>query len=155
MRRLLTTALAAALVGGVIGGLSLASASTSRDRHVRVMRVLEVQTHQAFVDVGKKGFSIGDQFMFTSVLKTLDGKRVVGHTSITCTATLGNRADCNGTGWLPGGSVRVGQTLANGPNSVLAVVGGTGRYQGAGGQVSVHSLSDTRSLDTIRIILPG
>ena len=52
------TALAAALVGGVIGELSLVSASTG-DRQVRAMTVLEVQMPQAFVDVGKKGFSLG------------------------------------------------------------------------------------------------
>jgi hypothetical protein len=156
MRRLLMTALVAALVGGVIGGLSLASASTARDRHVRQIRVLEIQTRQTSVDLGKKGFSPGDEFMFTSLLKSLDGKRVVGHTSVVCTAVLQNMADCNGTGWLPGGTVRVGQTLGDEPNSVLAIVGGTGRYRGAGGQVFTHPLNKegTRSRDIIQLILP-
>ncbi len=98
MRRLLTTALAAALVGGVIGGLSLASASTSRDRHVRTIRLLEVAKGQQTVDLGRQGFSPGDEIMFTEVLKTLDGKRIVGHTSTICTVVLGNKVDCSSTG---------------------------------------------------------
>jgi allene oxide cyclase len=154
MRTMLRTALVAALVGGVIGGLSLASASASRDRHVRTMTLIEVSTGQQIVDLGKKGFSLGGELMFTSRLQTLGGKRV-GHTSVVCIAVLGEKIDCNGTGWLPGGTVRVGATLADTPTSVLAVVGGTGRYQGVGGQVVTRPVSDTRSRTRLRLIFPN
>src|SRR3954466_8446403 len=101
------TVAAAALASVAFGGLSLASAESTSDPTMRTLHVLEFETGSHFVDVDGNGFGPGDEVTFTSRLRNLANTRTVGHTSVVCVATLHERADCNGTAWLRGGTIRV------------------------------------------------
>jgi hypothetical protein len=154
VRRVLWTALVAALVGGVIGGLSLATASTSRDRHVRTFTFTEITRGQQFVDVGKKGFSLGDEFFFRSTFHK-NGK-LVGRNQTFCVISGRGSAQCEGTAWFMGGTLRFsGLVPTEARDFVAPIVGGTGRWRGVDGQVRVHSLSQTRSRDVLELVIPS
>ena len=152
MRRLLTTALIAALVGGVLGGLSLAAGSTSPDSRLRTLRLLEVRTSVHQVDVGVRGPSIGDEFIFRSIFRNPQDTRTLGHNTVLCIALSRLSADCNGTATFDGGALRFGQkTGQTGSRFVFAIVGGSGKYRGVDGQVTVQKLNadGSRALDTV------
>src|SRR5438093_10864468 len=77
-RRLLTTAGVAAAVAFVVGGGAFASGSGSADDQAQSITVIEKTTSDHFVDVGKPGFSIGDEFFFNSVFWNADQTHRVG-----------------------------------------------------------------------------
>ena len=64
LRKLLLTAGVGALVAIAIGGASFASASGGGGRTIVV---IEKSTSGKFVDLGKRGDSVGDEFFFGSV----------------------------------------------------------------------------------------
>lgn len=91
------------------------------------------------IDVGKKGFSVGDSFIFSEQLLA-NGKQA-GHDRIICTHVANARTggdSCTGTVMLAGGTIQLAGVSAEGPFTV-AVVGGTGTYAGARGSARVSS----------------
>lgn len=94
------------------------------------------------IDLGKSGFSAGDQDLFTGAL-TRDGKHVGALTGQCTTVHVGRTADqlctfdltLGASQIATSGAVRAGQA---GPGTfTLPIVGGTGRYRHAGGQITV------------------
>jgi hypothetical protein len=65
LRKLLMTAGVGALVAMAIGGASFASAPGDKSGRVTIV-VIEKTTSQHFLDLGKHGFSVGDEFFFAS-----------------------------------------------------------------------------------------
>ena len=84
------------------------------------------------LDLGKKGPSAHD------VLVDASGKRV-GHDGFVCTVTnpVGPEAECTLTLSLPGGIVTTQFLNSPPPLKVAAITGGTGRYVGARGEVTI------------------
>jgi hypothetical protein len=130
----------AAATAGTVVVAGTASASTPASGTFTVRAHHQSDTH---LDLGTKGFGAGDQDLFTGPL-TRGGRRV-GWLAGSCTvARVGrNSADqlCEfvlhlGAAQITAeGAVRAGQ---NGPGLfTLPVLGGTGRYRGASGQVAV------------------
>src|SRR4051794_28992453 len=141
MRRLLTTATIAALLGVGLGGLSMATGSTTPRHELRILRFLEIRTSVSQVDIGVPGPSIGDELIFRSVLRDPDDRRTLGHNTVLCIALSRLAADCNGTAPLDGGELRFGQkTPQTGNRFRFPIVGGTGTYRGLDGQVLVQKL---------------
>jgi len=119
------------------GSASAGTASASRSFTVNAHRGSDTN-----IDLGKTGFSAGDQDLFTGTL-TRAGNRVGRFAGSCTTARVGQTADqlCEfvlrlGKGQITAsGTVRSGQS---GPGTfALPILGGTGRYQGVGGQISV------------------
>jgi hypothetical protein len=140
---------AALAVGSV--GPATGSVSSSGDDHERVT-VLSTNTEQAFVDVGEPDISLGDAFVFTSQL-TRHGK-TVGHTGVVCTTTSVQmeEAQCVGTAWFRRGQITVQGLLAGEPEGFeLAITGGTGAFEGAGGTLVVRFISDTKERLTFHL----
>jgi hypothetical protein len=111
------------------------------------LRVLSTNTEEAFVDVGEPDFSLGDEFVFTSDL-TKHGKSV-GHTGVVCTITSVEREEsqCVGTAWFGKGQITIQGLIAGEPERFsLAITGGTGAFESAGGTLVVTELSDTEEL---------
>lgn len=108
--------------------------------------VFTVQTHQgtdAGIDLGKTGFSAGDQDLFTGSVDR-HGSRV-GHLVGSCTTARVGRSTAD---QLCEFVLRLGHaqitasgsvsSTAKGPGTfALPIVGGTGRYGGARGQITV------------------
>jgi hypothetical protein len=148
-----------ALVAGLASAFAVASGGPAvssggddgNDRH-RTIRVVSVNTEEAFVDVGEANFSLGDEFVFTSKLMR-HGKQV-GHTGVVCTITsvTNEESQCVGTAQFRAGQITIQGLMAGEPTSFkFPITGGSGAYQGAEGELQVRELSDTRELLTFHL----
>ncbi len=142
LHRLLTTAGVAAVVAFVVGGGASAVASSGRsDGPVRTITVIEKSTGGQYVDVGKKGFSVGDEFTIHSTFWNVGRTKVVGSNRGYCVVLSTRLAHCSGTARLMGGSLAyAGTTPTSNATFTIAITGGTGALESAEGQVTVHQL---------------
>ena len=154
--RLLTTAGVAAAVAFVVGGGAFAIASGSEDGQAESITVIEKTTSQHFVDVGKAGFSIGDEFFFNSEFWNADQTQQVGSNHGYCVLLTARLAHCAGTGRLFGrGTVEyAGNVKLTASDLRIAITGGTGGLKHAEGQVLIHNLNadGTLSRDVIELV---
>jgi len=140
-------ALVVGAVSPALGSSSQGAASTASghagDQTIRVLaRFTEFDPN---IDVGAPGFSLGDEVVFSGNLLR-DGQQV-GRIGVVCTfVSTANQerveAQCPTTSILPGGQITTQGTIVNRSlNFTLPITGGSGRYQGAGGQVVSRDLS--------------
>jgi len=158
MRRVLSIVLlAVALIGS---SLMLTSANADHrddDRGGSSFRLLTVSNQFEEIDVGKKGFSIGDYVAFNDTV--FFGKKRVGTLDGTCTTTRlsGDEGaqQCVVTLTLPGGQLTAQGVLEFEGEDVegltVAITGGTGRYSDAGGEAFVRFLDNDKTL--IHVVL--
>jgi hypothetical protein len=100
------------------------------------------QVRSAAVDVGSAGPSAGDSFIFEEQVFDQSHMRV-GRDSVACTNRI-RSVGCNGTLFVTGRGTITIDSATYGPN-VFAVVGGTGEFFGARGELHVRNTSDTTS----------
>lgn len=148
--RSVATVVAVLAVGAGAGAAMTASGTASADTASRTAGAFTVQTHsrtETNLDLGKTGFSPGDQDLFTGSL-TRHGKHV-GRLVGTCTtARVGaSTADqlCEFVLHLGKAQLTAAGTVSSdrqGPGTfALPIVGGTGRYSSAAGQIAVTATS--------------
>jgi len=150
LRKLLLTAGVGALVAIAIGGASFASASGGG----RTIVVIEKSAPGKFVDLGKRGGSVGDEFFFHSAFWNTARTHKVGSNRGYCVFETVTVIHCVGTARLHGGTIEYafqGDTSPNAPTP--AITGGTGSFEGAGGHVDIHNLNADGSVsrDVIHI----
>ena len=63
----------------------------------------------------------------------------------------GDISDCDASGILAGGQIRVAGANSNADTNVLAVTGGTGIYRNVSGQITVQTIDDNTSTDTLEL----
>lgn len=137
MRRRLITA------GAVITVLTIAIASSvaagGRDNG-RTFTVVEHADTDAVIDLGAPGDSIGDQLAFGNPIFDRSNTKAVGRDEGVCFRTNPGLAwECTWTTILDRGSITVqGPFYDDGRDSKLAITGGTGAYQNARGQMTLH-----------------
>jgi hypothetical protein len=151
-KRLALLGTTVALTALAVGVVSPAWGSSNKDKQI-TFGVDAVTTEQNFVDVGSAGTSLGDQIVFTGQL--LKGDTEVGHQAGVCTVTsvARNEAQCIATYSFPGGQI-TGQALISLGNPAPyagAITGGSGKYQGAEGEVRVQPVSETRGILTFHL----
>jgi hypothetical protein len=107
---------------------------------------------------GPDKLSPGDQLSFRSLM--LQGGKQVGEFDVNCSVVHGGnfdtaRTQCTGTAGLAGGqlSLMAGVTFGN-PVVSGAIVGGTGKYKGAGGTFTSHNHDNAPNDDTFEIQIP-
>jgi hypothetical protein len=140
--------MARVLAAATVVALTLAGAAAGRSA-ATVVSVISTATSEQQHDTGKKGPSVGDYVVMTDRLTNAVrqfGKprgAVVGTDRAVERLIAGGGVRIEGTTKLPGGTVRVSGLLrtdaqgrANAP-----VVGGTGRYDGATGTLTVVNLT--------------
>ena len=140
-------ALVVGAVSPAVGSSSQGSASTSSGQaDQQTIRVTAVFTEfDPSIDVGAPGFSLGDVVVFSGNL--LRNGEQVGRIGVVCTfVSTANvdrvEAQCPTTSILPGGQITTQGTIVNRSlNFTLPITGGSGRYQGAGGQVVSRDVS--------------
>jgi hypothetical protein len=144
-------AVMALVVGAAIPALGSSSqgAGSTAAGHAdnrQTIRVIAVFTEfDASIDVGAPGFSLGDEVVFSGNL--LRNGEQVGRIGVVCTfVSTANpdrvEAQCPTTSILPGGQITTQGTIVNRSlNFTLPITGGSGRYQGAGGQVVSRDIS--------------
>ncbi len=161
MKKLLIPVLAvAALIGATVPFAGAASQSRTITMHL-----LEKDLTFGYQDNPPKGapfekVSAGDAIEFTSALLTPNGKRA-GTLRAHCVFVTGGTGDsaasiCQGTFGFKGGTLEL-QTTQRGDAKVthIAIIGGTGAYEGASGQVtSVSGSGNKPNRDTVHVILP-
>jgi hypothetical protein len=138
-------ALVVGAVSPALGSSGQGAASTSghSDETIRVVAVFT--EFDANIDVGAPGFSLGDEVVFSGNL--LRNGQPVGRVGVVCsfvsTADAARvEAQCPTTSILPGGQITTQGTIVNRSlNFTLPITGGSGRYQGAGGQVVSRDIS--------------
>ena len=134
-------------------GLALVLAGAAAGTTPRELQ-LRAQFRQAtMLDLGRRGPSIGDEQVASGTLVNAM-HRAVGRFGFTCmwvALAKGNAQEsCSGWGALHDGQVIVAGTSNSRDNDhIWAIIGGTGVYQGAHGQVQIHDVSDTASNVTL------
>jgi Allene oxide cyclase barrel like domain len=149
MKRVAGFAVAAAALALAIGGVSFASQSPANDSNPLVVKLLSRATAiDNFVDTGSAGPSSGDLYIWTD-RELLAGSpddqfgTVDGRCALIDPTTL--KFDCSITTHvaegqpLPAGDIMLAGTLTltEGTTSTFAIVGGTGPYRTARGDVIV------------------
>ena len=155
MRKLLVVTTSAAALCLASGPVLAASAGTPVTGSQTIGLVARQVSATFFPVPGQTGHQLvsGDQLVFTESL-TRNGASY-GHDAIHCVIVTAADAVCVGAFELPGGQLTIagdaGNVNSHGSKTV-AVTGGTGRYQGARGQLTVKDRSDTVSVDTFQLI---
>jgi hypothetical protein len=152
VKRLAVFGVVVALVALAVGLVTPALGSSRADDGQQVIRVVSITTEQKFLDLGPHGFSLGDELVFSS--KELKGGAEVGHSGIVCTVTSLDREEleCVATTWFRGGQITTQGLVAGDPETfVIPVTGGSGKYEGAEGELHVRSVSDTKEILTFHL----
>jgi hypothetical protein len=102
--------------------------------------------------------SAGDEVIFVN--KLMKGSTQVGRAQAVCIVSRPGKdphitAVCTGSFLLRGGQLTVATTISFSASTLdIAITGGTGKYEGAGGQVTAVNHPDGSSTDTVHVILP-
>jgi hypothetical protein len=159
MRKFAVIGAALALLAGTTAAMSIASASAA-PKHaaadsVKVLHLISHDTSVQVIDIGTKGPSPGDQLIETTVDfqhgKPVD-RSVINCVAITATARSQDVL-CHGAMIFKNGQVQFqGETKFHTPFA-MAVTGGTGAYQGVGGQLTLlRTLPNGDDVETLRLI---
>lgn len=157
-------ALRVALVLVAAGAVAAVVAGPAGARTVTTIHLVEKEQTFHFVDNPPLGGqnqppSLGDAFVFTNELLTRSGKRA-GTIRAVCNVTSGEpifTLTCFGTLGLEGGQLAAVTTIRGEERRQrIAIVGGTGAYAGARGEVISVDRGENSpfSDDTIRIFKP-
>jgi hypothetical protein len=125
---------AAALAAAI---LAVAPATAKRGNHTITIKLTSKIDQVKLVDNAPTGDSPGDVLLFTEKLFNARGKQV-GTDAASCTRLFDPSSLCTGVYKLRGGQVHV-QLVQPGPSGTYdqAITGGTGRFAGATGTVTV------------------
>lgn len=154
-----TSLIAAAAITAAAAATSGLAVSANGQSSSRTIEVTQVDRAFKFIDVPPRGgtskpFSQGDAFVIGG--KLLDGSKTVGKANLVCTTTQPGRKGgslCEGILTLSGGQISFSgyNPVADVPETVFAVTGGTGSYAGASGTVTAKEAKGGRTALTIRI----
>jgi hypothetical protein len=133
-------------------------------RSTMVIRLVSITTSARANDRPPKGASAGDTLFTTSRLENAVSQlgkpkgAVVGRDQGTARIVAPGQLEANGAATLPGGTIRFeGRVRALSPTSEqIPVTGGTGRFRGARGTLTVTPLSKdgVRAANVYRLTLP-
>jgi hypothetical protein len=137
-KRLALFGTAVALVALAVGVASPAWGSSGNKDKQTTFRLLAVTTELKF-----QGTALGDQIVFTNRL--LKGDTEVGHEGAVCTVSSAERqeAQCVATFSLRGGQITAQALIHLGDLTpyAVAITGGSGKYEGAEGEIEVQPVS--------------
>jgi hypothetical protein len=136
----------AAALGAMVLVGGTASVWAGDGPHAKNLHLTIKVTATTNVDVdGSGGATIGDTLVEFGDLYTPDGKTKVGDSYAVCTQVTADQSiyDCQGSDRLPGGEIREAGRAVDPAAFTWAILGGTGKYTGAGGTVSGTVTGDT------------
>jgi hypothetical protein len=106
-----------------------------------VIRITERHVSSAYLDLGRHGHGIGDeQILRVGLYNTRITPKAIGTGQLVCIYTSATARQCSGTYALPQGKLVVAGSLLYTEFFQLAVVGGTGYYDGVRGTLTVTLL---------------
>jgi hypothetical protein len=146
----------AVVVGGAVSASAAPTATSATAAKSTVLRydIAFRPFEENVVDVGTPGPGIGDMLVFQD--RILDHGRQVGIEGGTCTITAllpgaHFQTHCVGTVSLAAGQIAFQGLVTDAPDKRMAVVGGTGRYRDAGGELTVLELGNDVGTLTVRL----
>jgi hypothetical protein len=136
------------------GAAALAGWASPRAEGSLTIRLYEKPLTEHFTDLGAKGPGAGDTDVATYALySSPQSAKPTGHSEAVCTLIGPHAASCTSTIYLPTGKIVGGSAFhfrGNGRTEHLAVLGGTGRYAGARGEVTI--LVRKQDVDVIELL---
>jgi allene oxide cyclase len=126
--------------GGLPGAATPGPAATPSG--LTVLRFVEHSETDQVVDLGPTGDSFGDLNVFANPVFDETDTTQVGINSGSCVRIVVNRWECTWTLILDNGQLTVQGPLNDDADSLLAVVGGTGDFLGASGQLTMAQRPD-------------
>ena len=148
MRKLVPLVVVLALA--VIGSGALATASATGPVQTMTLTTLDIPRSEVYVDAGAKGESVGDTVIFRETL--LRNGRKAGTVSIMCVATSRSTSRCWGTLRMSGATLDAAGDVLFAKTFSLPVVGGTGTYAGASGELTITQLTEKRDRYEIELV---
>jgi allene oxide cyclase-like protein len=155
--------LSAALAATVIAGI-LTTGGAAQVPGERTFKIIEGSDSTfKFIDNAPKArnprnprLSVGDAYLFTTPLFN-EGNQRIGTLQVYCVVTRGgrfprSRSQCNGTYALRDGTLAASAVVRGGENPTIAVVGGTGAYEGARGSITDRDLPRGRTEATVHLL---
>ncbi len=119
-----------------------------------IVRITSVQSRFTVIDLGRRGASPGDmEITRVRLFNRRIRKRPIGNGQLVCTRTGSNFRNCNGTYVLPAGKLVVSGALTFRDFYVLAVTGGTGKYNNVRGVLIVTKLHPAENLMVFRLVI--
>jgi allene oxide cyclase len=101
--------------------------------------VVEHPTNETTIDLGPKGDSVGDLLSFLNPVFDQGNKTQIGTDQGFCVRTaVGKSWECNFTMLLKDGQITVEGPFSDTGDSLFTVIGGTGKFAGAKGQMKLH-----------------
>jgi hypothetical protein len=142
-----------AVVALAVGLVLPAAGSTGNAAQDQTIRVTVVTTEQKLLDLGGPGFALGNEIVLSQNL--LQGANQVGHDGSVCTevSVARQEAQCIATYSFPGGQITA-QALVNFGSTAPydgSITGGTGKYEGAKGELHVQNVSPTQGILTFHL----
>ena len=105
--------------------------------------LVEHAASDAVTDTGAKDDSVGDILTFANELFDAANKKKVGDDGGYCFRTaVGKSWECAWTNTLADGQINVAGPFLDSGDSVLAIIGGTGKYASARGEMMLHARND-------------
>jgi hypothetical protein len=134
-----TTAAVGIVAAAAVGSAAAAPAHRSHHRGPS-FTVVERAVTDTTADTGPTGDSLGDVLAFANPVYNAANTTKVGSDNGSCIRTVvGGAYECTWTTTLPGGSLVVTGPFYDTKDSVLAITGGTGKYERARGQMRLHA----------------
>jgi Allene oxide cyclase len=132
---------ALALVTGLLmQSISTPIHSNAASAHQNALHVIEHDINYTIVDNGVPGDSPGDLLIFANPIYDSSDRVAVGRDSGSCIRTIiGVAYECNWTVFLPNGQLTVEGPYYDHADSMVAIIGGTGAYSHARGQMLLHA----------------
>jgi hypothetical protein len=122
----------AGLIAGCLAAYSAFAAET--------IAVIEHAKTDTTIDLGAKGDSVGDLLTFANPLMSPDDKTEVGKDQGYCVRVItGKSWECFWTAIFKEGQITVEGPFYDSGDSVMAITGGTGKYAGARGSMTLHA----------------
>lgn len=158
MRKLMTMS-ALVLVGLLSAGLTTAVAATSiAQEETLVLSERTLMGRVLDLAGAPEDFKPGDRYIFRSQLTDETG--VVGHLYVDCSVHFARRDTCSqvydirGRGSVVAEGLIPASQLEVGGSWVLAITGGTGEFENAGGSVTVVIVNDEGDSEHTLNVLP-
>jgi allene oxide cyclase len=103
------------------------------------IKVVERPVGETSVDLGTKGDTVGDMLVFANGIFDAANKTQLGSDQGYCVRTIAGKSwECNWTLLLKDGQITVEGPFSDVGDSLLAIIGGTGKYAGAKGSMKLH-----------------
>jgi allene oxide cyclase-like protein len=148
MRKLIPI-VAVLAITAALGSGALATASSTGPVQTMSLTTLDIPNSEVYVDAGPKGESVGDTVAFRETILR-HGKKA-GTISILCVATSSSTSRCWGTMRISGGTLDAAGDVLFAKTFSLPVVGGTGAYAGAKGELTITQLTKRKDRYVIEL----